>query len=830
MHRSADGLSGDELRALRRRVGLTQAALADRLGVSPNTVARWERGTRRMANPVLVRQSIERLEPASNSDILSRRDPPAPLTRFIGRKAEVDHVRAALRETRLLTLIGTGGVGKTRLALEVTLVHAGDVRWVDLAPVAVPELIPEAVASAVGIRADAQRPALEHLAETLRSRQLLLLLDNCEHVAAGCAEVALHLLRACPEMRILATSRQPLGVPGERLWRVPPLSMPDLQQKPVGEAEAAGCEAVQLLVDRAQALQPDFHVTSDNATALVEVCRRLGGIPLALELAAARLQVLSPHQLLELLGTREGLLPAGGVAQPARQQTLRATFDWSYTLLSGAEQELFDQLGVFSNGWTLQLAEQICGTPPNRQSTLLDGLRQLVAQSLVLAETDGREMRFRLLEPLREYALDHLREFSDAAQLRRRHLASYAKLAAAAEPQFWRADHAVWFRRFDREIGNVRAALDWSLSDDATDADAEAGLRLVAALWRYWDLRGQLAEAHAWVERLLARVAYPCLARAAGLTVAGYYAAIRGHPSALSTSLAALELARDLGDTQVLLDSLMLGGLVAVFTGQMTGAAALWEETLAFGGQQNSPVHVGSSYYWLAELARLNGEIGRATTLFEHSLTVARQLGSVWSEAYSLESLGQIALRQGELGRAEELLRRGFELRLGLDDARGVPWSIEELGWVAAARGHAERAVKLLGLAKALSEHIGMQLPAAWLPDHEQAVRIAQRQLGGPVFDRAWEECQALGQSPQEAVDYALASAQQRSGPSGSPLSPREWEVARLIATGLSNRLIAERLVIGKTTVDRHVSNVLAKLGASSRAQVAAWVGESARR
>ncbi len=827
--RASLAISATHLRLWRERLSLTQAGLAEILGVSSNTVARWERGERRIRNPVLILQALERLEDRAPLSHPERKTPhraqhnlPAPLTSFVGRRDSIDQLRQIFNRTRLLTLVGIGGVGKTRLALEIAREELGacsDGVWlVDLVPLTAPDQIPHAVGLVLGVREDPRRSPLDHLVRSLRGRQMLLILDNCEHLVAGCAALTEQLLRNCPALRILTTSREPLRVAGERVWRVPPLTLPVQATNRAARRSDVQSEAERLLIERATAFRSDFQVSAANAVAVAGVCHRLGGIPLALELAAAQLVVLSAEQLVSRLDDHAGIALSGGRTAPARQQTLQSAFDWSYGLLLEGERRLFDRLAVFSGSWQLDAAEQVCadGEP---DVSILHRLAQLVTKSLVTAEERDRVMRFQLLEPVRQYALKHLQAGGDDAELRTRHLVHYLALAEQADPQFWRGEHARWFRRFDRELGNVRAALAWSLSGDETRA--ELGLRLASALWRYWDLRGYLSEAQGWLVRLLDRVKEPNAVRARGLAVAGYFVAMRGLPEAASLCESGVEIARRLGSGPDLLDPLMLYGLVMLFSGRTDDSAPLWAESMALGKRHASAVHYGASTYWHGELAWSRGDYSQAEAWYEESRLIASEIGSSWSEAHSLEALGRLAFRRGQLDRAEALLRRSLELRHDLEDARSLPWSLEVLGWIAAARRQAQRAARLLGAAEALGETVGGSLPVTWQTDHQHAVEGAG--LAGSASESAWWAGRSM--SVDEAVAFALDTGGDRSD-AIAILTPRERQVVALIARGLSNRQIAEELVVTKYTADRHVSNILGKLGLSARTQIVAWAFE----
>ena len=556
-------LAPEALRARRRALGLTQAGLATALDVSANTVARWERGELRVGHPERVLRRLALLErrrpgAARSAPVRSVRPEPPPsagrraarsglfeeqprglpsaLSSFIGRERELRDVRRLLGAARLLTLAGTGGVGKTRLA--VALLRSprrnrlGAGAFVDLAPLGDPELVPQTVAAQLGVREQPGRPVLAALVDVLRRAPLLLVLDNCEHLVEACARLAGALLRACPGLRVLATSREPLGVAGEVVWRVPSLALPEATP-PSEQLEDAA--AVRLFVARARAARPAFALTEQNARAVADVCRRLDGIPLALELAAAHVPLLSVEQIAERLDDALGLLTRGSRLAPARQQTVRATLDWSYGLLTPPERRLFDRLAVFAGGWTLAAAEGVAGTDGIAPRTVLPMLGRLVDQSLVVVEPEpGGPGRYRLLEALRQYGLERLAAGGGRPRARDRHAAHYLALAEQTAPRLFGPGAPAAQARLEGERDNCRAALRWLVERGAT----ERALRLVGALGRFWFYRGYLAEGEAWTARVLALPGAdrPTAGRARALYAAGAAALGRGDYAAVEAA------------------------------------------------------------------------------------------------------------------------------------------------------------------------------------------------------------------------------------------------------------------------------------------------------
>jgi predicted ATPase/DNA-binding CsgD family transcriptional regulator len=777
-----------------------------------------------------------------------RRSPPSPLTDFVGREREVVAIVRLLRDARLVSLTGAGGIGKTRLALRVAGEVGPDfedgVCWVDLVALADPDLIPSAVGEALGVREDPGRPLRESLPEFLRPRRLLLILDNCEHLLAGCASLVGDLLQAASAVRVLATSRQPLGLLGETNWSVPPLSLPE----PGAGAPNGGnptrasdverllrSEAGQLFVRRAQAVRRTFELTEQNAAFVAQICRGLDGIPLALELAAARMNVLSARQVLDRLDDRFRLLTGGARTALPRHRTLAALIDWSHDLLSRDEQVLLRRLAVFAGGWDLDAAEAICADRGLAPDGVVDMLSGLVDKSLVLAEEQGRPpgraIRYRMLETIRSYAEARLRESGEERQIRDRHRDWFVALAEHARPELWRSEQAAWLDRLDGELDNLRSAIDWGAT---RDGDPEAGLRLASALWRFWDLRGHVAEGRERLARLLALVPERTPTRARGLHAAAYLAYLQGDLGA-SRALTrdSLPLGREVGDDSVVAFSHIGLGVLARADGDLGGATALAEAGLALSRATGNTVETYVSLFWLADLARSQRDIDRAVVLLEECLTLTREHGDRWTTAFVLSSLGMVALDRRDYPRATALQLESLTLRRALSDLVGVALCLDALASVASARGQVSRAARLLGSAQAIRESVGAAVLPAFRAEHDRTVAATRAALGEPGFASAWAEGRAM--APEEAIEAALAPKEDRSAPvppgepargAASLLTEREREVAALIARGLSNHQIADRLVISERTAANHVHSILGKLEFHSRAQVAAWAVE----
>jgi non-specific serine/threonine protein kinase len=599
-------------------------------------------------------------------------------------------------------------VGKTRLALAAAARllegEPDSVRLVELASLADPALVPGAVAQALGLREEPGRPILDTLTGALRGRRLLLVLDNCEHLAAACTALAGVLLRACPELRLLATSRAALGLSGERRYRVPPLSAPEPHRLPPLEL-VGSYEAVRLFVARAQERQDAFALTAHNAQCVAAICARLDGIPLAIELAAARVGVLPVEEILIRLEAGFRLLTGGPRDAPSRQRTLRATLDWSWALLGAGERSLLRRLAVFAGGCKLDAAEQVCGRIGIEECEALDLLERLVDQSLVQLDERAEEARYRLLETVRQYAAERLVEAGEERAVRERHLEWCVALAEEAQPQLRGPAQVKWLGRLETEHNNLRAALGWAREGGT----GELGLRLAGALGRFWSMRGYFAEGRSWLEAALAGggLASP-VARATALYGAGVLATMQGdYGQAVALAEESLGLYRELADRLGLANSLSVLGQVAQRQGDYGRAAALLEESLALHQALGHTDGTANVVAILGGVAALMGDYGRATALYEESLALCQELGDTRGTANVVASLGRVAQQQGDYGRAAALLEEGLALYQELGDAPGIAWSLNSLGELAHLHGEYGWAMVLQEEALALHRTMG---------------------------------------------------------------------------------------------------------------------------
>jgi predicted ATPase/DNA-binding CsgD family transcriptional regulator len=786
---------------------------------------------------------------------------PQQPTPLIGRAHEVETITQELArpEVRLLTLTGPAGTGKTRLALEAAAIVGPRFRHgvclVGLAALSDPRLVLSEIAAALAVRETPSRSLLDGLKQALASRQLLLLLDNMEQVIEAAPQVG-EILAACPGVKVLATSRANFRLRWEHEFPVPPLALPSLAPLPATD-ELARIPAVALFLERAQALNPGLRLSDQNAGAIAEICVRLDGLPLAIELAAARTKLLPPQAIRDRLGQRFELLSGDVQDRPDRHQTLRAAIAWSYDLLDPAQQELFRRLSAFVGGATLEAAEELGS---------LEQIMSLIDKSLLRQEADrDGEPRFTMLETIRAFGLEQLADTGELDGARRHHCAYYLALAEEAEPRLSGPDEGRWLERLEREHDNFRAALRWCI--DAREA--ELGARLGGALWRFWATRGHLREGRAWLAELRASTGgAPTPAVAKVLAGSGSLAFYQGdYRAARALHEASLRLWRQLGNQREEARALGSLGDVAHQQGDYAAAQALHEQSLQALRAVGDEPGIAQALIQLGLTVRVRGDYDTARRLYEEALAISRALGNRGFEALVLNNQGRTAYYQGDAAAARALHEAALALRRELGDRRGMAMSLADLGdaaekqadtrsaralreeslalwrelgdrWglayvlegfakMAMEQGQPERAVRLLGAASATRESLNAPRSPASRARLEQLLEQARGGLTGEAYERAWREGAAM--SGDEAAALALAAdgpapARPAGGDHGlQRLSRREREVAALVARGYTNRQIAEALVIGDRTADTHVANILAKLELSSRTQIAVW-------
>src|SRR6266508_3428727 len=807
---------------------------------------------------------------------------PATLSSFIGREREIAEVKQLLSSNRLVTLTGAGGSGKTRLALKVAHELSGKFEngvWLtELSSLSESALVPQTIASTLNIREQRGRLLMDSLVDYLSRRQSLLVIDNCEHLNSACAQFAETILQKCPDLKVLATSREALGIAGEVIWTVPSLSLPDQQpwMNPASAHDAvaryAESESVQLFVARATSISPDFKLTTENGAWVAEICRRLDGMPLAIELAAARVRTLSVQQIAQRLDDRFHLLIGGRRTAEPRQQTLAATLDWSYALLSEPERKILQRLSIFSGGGTLEAAEAICAGEGVEAGEVLDLLSRLVDKSLVMVDRpEGDETRYHLLETIRQYAGEKLAESGEVDESRNRHLHYFVQWAENAQPRLFRPEQFAWFNRFEAEHDNIRAALEWS---QVTTEGANAGLRLAAIMGYFWKFHAYPTEGRMRISAALAQKGAQgrTLARAQALyqssILAFYqsdYPAVRAlaeESLAISRELGvtgrleaanaleilaevatetgdysaapklyeqALSLYREVGDLVGIGDTLKMLGWGAMRTGDYEQAESRLNEGLIACRQSGDLRQISSALSGLGELAVRRGQYERASDLLRESLDISRPLGEMWGIAIALGSLGWIALRQHEFKEMRKLLSESLDVRMETGDRGGMAWCLEKLAEANSLQSRFQQAVIIFGAASALRAAVGAVMDPVDLPDYERMISRLRTALGKEAFAAAWTEGQ--GMKLEQAIEYALAepepaaievSLKEKFG----GLTAREREVAVLIAQGKSNREIAKAMTVGAKTVETYVTRILDKLGFDSRVQIATWMVE----
>jgi predicted ATPase/DNA-binding CsgD family transcriptional regulator len=687
----------------------------------------------------------------------------------------------------------------------------------------------QAVAQVLMVREEPGRSLTDILARDLATTDLLLVLDNCEHMVEGCADLAGELLRVCPNLSILATSREALGIPGEAHLAVPPLSLPD-PNRPQALESLSHYEATGLFVERARAARPDFSLTEDNAAAAARVCRRLDGMPLAIELAAARVRVLSVEQISQRLDDRFTLLTGDGRTALAHHATLRTMMDWSHDLLSGEEKVLFRRLSVFAGGFTLEDAEAVCAGDDIGETKVLDLLTSLVDKSLVSVEEHGGEVRYGLLETIRQYALERLEESTEAWRTGERHAQYYLVMVEEAEPELRGAGQGVWLERLDRNYDNLRAALSWALQRE----DAELALRLGGALGEFWHMLGRQSEGRRWLDEALAKEGDATeTSRARALVVAGHMAWEQGDfVRSLSLSEEGLALFRKVGDVSGAVVALYVLGAAALFQNDLERATTLTEEALALQRASGDSMGAARSLPILGTVAQLRRDYDRAIALYEEGLDLAREVGDDFAVVVSLVVGASTYLGTGETLQALELNEEGLKLSQRLNMMRLLASNLNVSAALAGAQGQAERSARLWGAAESLRDSLGIAFSPFERSYYEPYVSAAQDRLDEASWDAAWTEGRAM--TSEQAVEYALETqSEQESREESSPgpsypggLSAREVEVLRLVARGMTNAQIAGKLFVSPRTVNWHLGSVYRKLGFSSRAEATRFAAE----
>jgi predicted ATPase/DNA-binding CsgD family transcriptional regulator len=768
----------------------------------------------------------------------SKSNLPAEVTSFVGRRQQIAEVKGLLSRSRSVTLTGPGGVGKSRLALQV----AGQLRrafpdgvWlVSLADVGDPGLLAHSVAAAVGLQDYSTRGLMVTLLEFLSRKHLLLVLDNCEHLVDACAEFISAVLPVAPKLRILATSRQSLGTAGEQTWTVPPLGVPDLADRAElsdlpegshgrGQVPArvlARSEAVELFVKRAQGVCPGFAVTPDNGTAVVRICQRLDGIPLALELAAARLRVMSARQIVQRLDDRFRLLIVGNRSGVPRHQTLRALIDWSYDQCTEPERALWERASVFVGGFDLEAAEQVCAGDGIATDDVLGLVHALVDKSILSTDLLNSEVRYRMLETIRQYAHDRLAASGRQAAEVFRHRDYFQQVAQTVIREWFGPNQVALLARLRRERANFQAALEFCLTEPG---QAQVGLTIATDL-RFLFWCGNLSEGRRWYGRALRLAGEPTTARTAALWADAWTALEQGDTAAVDQRLHECRtLAEQLGDQSILATVATTIGLAALCDGDSASAATLVEQALAAHLALDDREWTARDQAMLSAAASMCGDIARA----EEYLAACRAHGELWDRSWVLLYLSSAVRRRGDHQRATALAVECLRIKRDLDDRIGIGHILAQLACTVVVK-HPERAAWLLGAAHETLQAIGARVYPFLHPDYDGCVDAVRAALGDKRSTALFEQGAAL--SLEEAIAEAISGkgarkaspASEAGQRDSSPLTRREREVAALVAEGLSNKDIAARLVISRRTAEGHIEHIMTKLGFTSRTQIAA--------
>jgi predicted ATPase/DNA-binding CsgD family transcriptional regulator len=756
---------------------------------------------------------------------------PVEIDSFVGRRNELDEVRRLFTRSPLVTIVGPGGVGKTRLALRTAASVSRSFRdgvWLcELGQFHDPALVTQAMADALGVTESSTELTAFSLAQLVADTQLLLVLDNCEHLLEATALAAHDLLRTAPALRILATSREPLGVPGETTLRLNPLAIPDNPEE-TSAASVTRYDSVQLFIDRATTATADFELTDRNSRDVARICSQVDGVPLAIELAAARVRTLAPDQLADRLSDLFTVLTNGSRIAPSRHRTLRQCIDWSFNQCSEKEQVLWSRLSVFVGSFDLDAAEGICAGGAIQREEILDLVESLVDKSIVTREMRGSRPFFKLLESIRAYGAEQLLESAETSSTRSRHAAWYHQSIRTFEAELLSQEQASLAARIDTDLPNIREALDFSLQ---TEGQAAEALRSLNGMYLYWLSRGLMTEARYWLGRALGQehVGTP-KDRVVGHYTAMTCAGLQGNlDAARSSAAAALSLVPDLEGAERDAYAATIPGVLAIFEGDPERALAHFPAAIDGhhrAGDLSREVELLVAQGFTHAMA---GDEGETDASHQRVLAITQPRGEIWWRATSLWALGLSAWRHGDPEGARNDLEQSLQLRRSMADSMGSVWTLAALALAHADLGDLERSAVLLGVVTSLTRAAGA--PPSMFPELEEALIACEERIARTLSASAADRARLHGSSMDVAQATAFALSEPDPAPASAPsawsvLTRRERQVAALVADGMSNREIAASLVISERTAEGHVENVLMKLACSSRTQIAAWVAD----
>ncbi|QGK70815.1 LuxR family transcriptional regulator [Allosaccharopolyspora coralli] len=755
---------------------------------------------------------------------------PVDVTSFVGRRREITLTKRLLAESRVVTLTGSGGVGKTRLAIRVaTNVRRNfrDKAWsVELEDVRDPSLLADAVREQLGLSTPESPTDVDGVVDQLRQSEMLLVLDNCEHLIDEAALFVDTVIRRCPGVRILATSRQSLGVAGESTMVVPPLQVPDPDHLPAPESYEQFA-SVRLFLDRARAVLPELEVDAQNGPALMRLCHHLDGNPLAIELAAVRLRSLSLEQLEERLAERYDLLTQGRRGAPSRQQTLQALVDWSWDLLTEGERRAWARISVFSGSFELEAAEHVAGNGLSPVA-VLGAMHSLVDKSVLLREETEGEVRYRLLHILRDYGQERLAESGEQRAVRRKHYHWFAGLVNRFAREWIGSEQVAWLERLHNDHGNLRAAMDAALEDDDGVTTA---LLIAVQLTPYWTARGLNGEARMWLEKGLERSSTPSPQRSAAVRANAWFALLQGDVPA-ADKLLDQAASGPTGSVAQAAYLAQVRGMRAFFVGDLSTATTLLEDALS--GFRTARAAQGELFalFGLGFVRGMTGESETGLVLLEQAIALSTDYDEVFWRAYALWASAHVEFERGNLEHAENAAKDALRLKRRLDNRLATAFSFGTLAWIAQRQRRPDRAARLFGASAAMWDAV-RAAPAFYATfeaahvQHEEETRTA---LGDDTFDQEFERGYRM--TSAGALDFALevkkrpkpAPTKETAGGDEVKLTRREREIAALVAQGRTNKEIAENLVIAQRTVEGHVQHILTKLDFSSRAQIAGWL------